>query len=392
MASPPGGRGVVKATMAEADPDCDDPIVLRRARIALACACEPGEAGLADVIDSRGPTWVVAALLSGSHLRIPRAAAIGARLAGLDLAAHLARAQDIGCRIVVPGDIEWPGTFDDLGPHRPLALWCWGAANVRLHALASVAMVGARACTRYGEMVSREWSAVLAADKVSIISGGAYGIDAAAHRGALAVDGTTLCVVAGGVDEMYPRGHEGLFTQIMERGAVISEAPLGETVRRRRFLTRNRLIAALAGATCVVEAAQRSGSSRTAAYAAELNRPVFAVPGPVTSQTSAGTHRLIQDRVATLASDVEDLRQALQPIRVDSPRPSDERRIPVELQEVLDALPIDPHDGLSVEATALRCGLDTHRTDRWLRIAQRDGHARCTSQGLWHYSADPGRA
>ena len=191
---------------------------------------------------------------------------------------------------------------------------------------------------------------------------------------------------------MYPRGHEGLFAQIMERGAVISEAPLGETVRRRRFLTRNRLIAALAGATCVVEAAQRSGSSRTAAYAAELNRPVFAVPGPVTSQTSAGTHRLIQDRVATLASDVEDLRQALQPLRVDSRCPSDERRIPVELQEVLDALPRDPHDGLSVEATALRCGLDIHRTDRWLRVAQRDGHARCTSQGLWHYSADPGRA
>lgn len=230
----------MKANAPEADPQCDDAEVNARARIALACVCEPGEPGLADLIDVRGPSAVVAAMLAGSPVPIPRAASIGARLAELNLESQLARATQIGCRVVVPGHLEWPGQLQDLGATRPLALWCWGEANLRLHALRSVAIVGARACTRYGEMVAREWSAVLAGDRIAIISGGAYGIDAAAHRGALAVDGTTICVLAGGVDQAYPRGHEGLFSQIIERGVLVSEAPLGEGVRRRRFLTRKR--------------------------------------------------------------------------------------------------------------------------------------------------------
>lgn len=378
----------MKARSEEADPDCDDAEIQRRARIALACVCEPGEAGLADLIDDRGPTTVIASLLAGTRLRIPRAEAIGARLAALDLPAQLDRAQEIGCRIIVPGDLEWPGGLQDLGPNRPLALWCWGDANVRLHALASVAMVGARACTRYGEMVSREWSAVLAGDKVTIISGGAYGIDAAAHRGALAVDGVTICVVAGGVDEIYPRGHEGLFTQIMERGALVSEAPLGETVRRRRFLTRNRLIAALASVTCVVEAAQRSGSSRTATHAADLSRQVFAVPGPVTSQASVGTHRLIVDRIATLATDVEDLRDALRPLRIPRAASATGNEFPIVMREVLDALPGPGRPGLTVAAAAIRCGLDEHHTRQWLLQAQKAGLARSDGNGLWVYLGD----
>lgn len=382
----------MKANAVEADPNCDDPKVSKRARIALASVCEPGEAGLVDLIERRGPTAVVAALLAGAPLRIPRAASIGARLAELDLPAQLERAEEIGCRIVVPGDIEWPGQLTDLGSNRPLALWCWGEANLRLHALTSVAVVGARACTRYGEMVAREWSAVLAGEHTSIISGGAYGIDAAAHRGALAVDGVTICVLAGGVDQAYPRGHEGLFAQIIERGVLVSEVPLGETVRRRRFLTRNRLIAALSSATCVVEAAHRSGSSRTASYAAELNRLVFAVPGPVTSETSVGTHRLIQDRIATLAGDVEDIREALQPLRIGQPRSPGHEQIPTGLQEVLDALPGGQHGGLSVEATAVRCGLDLGQTRTWLLAAQREGYAQCDETGQWRYVRGHGRA
>lgn len=381
----------MKANAPEADPDCDDPQIIRRARIALACVCEPGEAGLADLIDRRGSTSVVAGLLTGANVRIPRASAIAARLAEVDLSAQLARAQDIGARIVIPGDSEWPGQLDDLRAHRPLALWCWGEANLRLHALTSVAMVGARACTRYGEMVAREWSAVLASERTAIVSGGAYGIDGAAHRGALAVDGTTICVVAGGVDQAYPRGHEGLFAQIVERGVLVSEAPLGETVRRRRFLTRNRLIAALATATCVVEAAHRSGSSRTAACAAELNRFVFAVPGPVTSETSVGTHRLIQDRIATLAGDVDDLRSALRTLQMTSVSSSKEPRIPVAMQEVLDALPGESSRGLSLEATAVRCGLPTAQTREWLLQAQRAGYARCDDDGLWVFTS-PGES
>lgn len=377
----------MKANAPEADPDCDDPQIIRRARIALACVCEPGEAGLADLIDRRGPTSVVAALLAGSSVRIPRASAIAARLAEMDLVAQLSRAEEIGARIVIPGDGEWPGQLDDLRAHRPLALWCWGEANVRLHALTSVAMVGARACTRYGEMVAREWSAVLASERTAIVSGGAYGIDGAAHRGALAVDGATICVLAGGVDQAYPRGHEGLFAQIVERGVLVSEAPMGETVRRRRFLTRNRLIAALATATCVVEAAHRSGSSRTATYAAELNRFVFAVPGPVTSETSVGTHRMIQDRVATLAADVDDLRSAVRTLNVNPAVASRSPRLPAPMQEVLDALPGDRARGLSLEATAVRCGVPTSQTREWLLRAQREGYARCDDAGLWVYTS-----
>lgn len=375
----------MKANAPEADPDCSDSQVLARARIALACVCEPGEPGLADLIDTRGPSVVVAALLSGAPVRIPRAASIGARLAQLDLESHLARAEDLGCRIVLPGELEWPGQLDQLGPQRPIALWCWGEANLRLHALTSVAMVGARACTRYGEMVAREWSAVLAGQSVTVVSGGAYGIDAAAHRGALAVDGTTICVLAGGVDQAYPRGHEGLFAQIIEGGVLVSEAPMGESVRRRRFLTRNRLIAALSSATCVVEAAQRSGSSRTATYAAELNRPVFAVPGPVTSQASIGTHRLIQDHVALLASDVEDIRNAVGPLNITA-RSSDEvPEIPTRLREVLDALPGQGRTGMTSEATAIRCGIELAETKTLLATAQQRGYARCDETGLWVY-------
>ncbi len=373
----------MKANAPEADPDCSDPQVLARARIALACVCEPGEPGLADLIDTRGPCAVVAALLSGAPVRIPRAASIGARLAGLDFESQLARAEDLGCRIVLPGGLEWPGQLDQLGPQRPIALWCWGEANLRLHALASVAMVGARACTRYGEMVAREWSAVLAGQSITVVSGGAYGIDAAAHRGALAVDGTTICILAGGVDQAYPRGHDGLFAQIVERGVLVSEAPLGETVRRRRFLTRNRLIAALSSATCVVEAAQRSGSSRTATYAAELNRPVFAVPGPVTSQASAGTHRLIQDHIAVLAGDVEDIRDAVGPLRITKRRSDGGPEIPTRLREVLDALPGEGRTGITCEVAAVRSGIEVQETRSWLATAQQRGYVRSDENGLW---------
>ena len=381
----------MRADAPEADPGCDDVHVLTRARIALACVCEPGEAGLADVIESRGPTSLVAALLAGRSMPIPRAAAIGARLAELDLDEHLARAEDIGCRIVVPGDLEWPGRLDDLGPQRPLALWCWGEANVRLHAVTSISIVGARSCTRYGEMVAREWSACLASEKVTIVSGGAYGIDSAAHRGALSVDGSTVCVLAGGVDQPYPRGHEGLFAQIMERGVLVSEAPLGETVRRRRFLTRNRLIAAISSATCVVEAAHRSGSARTASYAADLHRPVLAVPGPVTSETSVGTHRLIVEQVATLAASVQDLRDAVGPVTVVSSDADTQQSMPVRMREVLDALPGSGRQGLTAEAVAVRSGVDLVETSILLERARASGHAECTPDGLWVFAGVPQR-
>lgn len=400
----------MKSTSPEADPVCTDANVLRRSRIALAAVCEPGEAGLADVIDSWGPTATVAALLDAGRQRpkIPRADALRRRLEELDLDALIDRGRDIGARVVVPGDGQWPGRMNELRAHRPLALWCWGEADPRLMALRSVAIVGARACTRYGEWVAREWSAQLAQDDVTVISGGAYGIDAAAHRGALAVDGVTICVLAGGVDTPYPRGNEGLFAEIVDRGLLVSEAPPGETVRRRRFLTRNRLIAALASATCVVEAAHRSGSVTTASNAAELNRPVLAVPGPVTSEMSRGTHRLVHEGVAMLAADVTDVRAVLPDFeRAHGASPHDprsrfrghathdesgvlsgERPISRVLQEVLDAVPTlrRSAEGMSLDDIAVRSGVSGSQARTCLAQAEEMGLVQQRGQDRWVYA------
>jgi DNA processing protein len=404
----------VKSTSPEADPACTDPNALRRARIALAAICEPGEAGLADVVDSTGPTATVAALLDADRQRpkIPRADALRRRLEELDLDALIDRGREIGARVVVPGDGQWPGRMNELRAHRPLALWCWGEADPRLMALRSVAIVGARACTRYGEWIAREWSAQLAKDDVTVISGGAYGIDAAAHRGALTVDGVTICVLAGGVDTPYPRGNEGLFAEIVDRGLLVSEAPPGETVRRRRFLTRNRLIAALASATCVVEAAHRSGSVTTASNAAELNRPVLAVPGPVTSEMSRGTHRLVHEGVAMLAADVTDVRAVLPDFERahgasphdsrsrtrghathdESAAHSDERPISRVLQEVLDAVPTPRRsaEGMSVDDIAVRSGVSASQARTCLAQADEMGLVQQRGQDRWVYAPSDG--
>ena len=378
----------MRATDPEADPDLDDPQIVRRARIALACVCEPGEPGLADAIDHRGPGWTMAALLRGdTALRIPRRAAIGERLAELDLDSQLTRTEEIGARIVLPGEAEWPRQLDDLGARRVLALWCWGNADLRLHALRSVAMVGARACTRYGEFVAREWSAGLAEDGIAIVSGGAYGIDAAAHRGALAVDRVTICVLAGGVDNVYPRGHDGLFAQIVERGVLVSEAPPREVVRRRRFLSRNRIIAALSSATCVVEAARRSGAASTAHHAAELARPVLAVPGPVTSAMSEGTNRLIGQQIATVATEMQSIAEMIDPLGVVNSEtrthPAFDAAARAQYREVIDAL--SSSAARNVQSIARRSGVAPSQVSRCLLVAEGRGEACRDETGLWRY-------
>ena len=388
MASTTVGSRLMRATDPEADPDLDEPEILRRARIALACVCEPGEPGLADAIDRHGPGWTMAALLRGdTALRMPRRVAIGERLAELDLDSQLERTKEIGARIALPGDPEWPRQLDDLGARRVLALWCWGNADLRLHALRSVAMVGARACTRYGEFIAREWSAGLAEKGIAIVSGGAYGIDAASHRGALAVDRVTICVLAGGVDNVYPRGHDGLFAQILERGVLVSEAPPGEVVRRRRFLSRNRIIAALSSATCVVEAARRSGAASTAHHAADLARPVLAVPGPVTSAMSEGTNRLIGEQIATIVTDVETIAEMIHPLgAVKSEMETHswfDSAARARYREVIDALSVSA--ARSVESIARRSGVAPSQVSRCLRLAENHGEACRDESGLWRY-------
>lgn len=196
------------------------------------------------------------------------------------------------CELVVPADPAWPSAVDDL-PEPPVALWVLGAAGAGALTAPGIAVVGARAATAYGVRVATNISADLAAAGWSVVSGGAFGVDAAAHRGAL-TSGTTTCVLACGVDIAYPAAHKDLLAHIAKVGAVVSEVGLGQPARRYHFLARNRIIAALTRGTVLVEAAHRSGSLSTARVALELCRQVMAVPGPVTSAMSAGVHELMR--------------------------------------------------------------------------------------------------
>lgn len=220
------------------------------------------------------------------------------RLNCADVVRSLQQAERVGAGLILPHDEEWPLALDDLGAHAPLALW-WRGTRAALAGLDnSLALVGARAATGYGEHVAMEAAAGLVDRGFTIVSGAAYGIDGMAHRAALASDGLTVAFLAGGVDRFYPSGHDGLLTRIASDGAVVSELPCGAAPTKWRFLQRNRLIAASSLATIVLEAGWRSGSLNTAGHAAALGRPLGAVPGPVTSPTSAGCHRLIREFAA----------------------------------------------------------------------------------------------
>ncbi len=214
-------------------------------------------------------------------------------------------------RLVTRSDPEWPAQLDDLEQHSPLCLWVRGDTSALRRLDPSVALVGARAATSYGDHVAMELSADLAGGGIPVVSGGAYGIDGAAHRAALAVGGLTIALLAGGADRAYPAGHAQLIGRIAESGAVVSEVPCGSAPTKWRFLQRNRLIAALTTATVVVEAGWRSGSLNTAAHAATLSRELGAVPGPVTSAASAGTHRLLREFGAHCITSAGDIRELL---------------------------------------------------------------------------------
>jgi DNA processing protein len=212
-----------------------------------------------------------------------------------------------GARLLVPDSADWPRGMDDLGPHAPIALWMRGTDSALAALDTSIAIVGARAATGYGEHVTMDVSAGLVDRGYAIVSGAAYGIDGMAHRAALASHGITAAFLAGGVDRFYPSGHDALLTRIVAEGAVLSELPCGQPPTKWRFLQRNRLIAAASQATIVVEAGWRSGSLNTAGHAAQLGRPIGAVPGPVTSAASAGCHRLIRDYGATLVTTADEI-------------------------------------------------------------------------------------
>lgn len=219
----------------------------------------------------------------------------------------LRQASRVGAALRIPSDELWPAGLDDLQIHAPLALWTRGTTTALRALTRSIALVGARAATGYGEHVTMESSAGLVDRGYAIVSGAAYGIDGMAHRAALASKGHTVAFLAGGVDRFYPSGHDALLTRIVESGAVVSELPPGSPPTKWRFLQRNRLIAAASLATVVVEAGWRSGSLNTAHHAGSLGRPVGAVPGPVTSAASSGCHRLMREGAAICVTTADEM-------------------------------------------------------------------------------------
>lgn len=285
-----------------------------------------------------------------------------ARLASVDVEAVLEEAGRRRIRIITPADGEWPMPLDDLQATAPHCLWLQGPGTLgTLVADRSIALVGSRASTPYGEDAAGSFGADIAVRGGTVVSGGAYGIDAAAHRGALAVpDGATIAVLAGGLDRLYPRGNTEMLERIRERHLLVSEAPPGTAPTRWRFLARNRLIAALSQAVVVVEASWRSGALSTARLADELSRPVGAVPGPIGSAASAGCHRLIRERGAVLITEPADILDLLPggpasgesgyavQDELDLLSPADRR--------VLDAVP--PRSSLSRARIAAEIGFD----------------------------------
>ena len=348
------------------------------ARVAWSRLIEPGDERATTLIGQAGPGEALRAVLEREVEWLRR---FVPRLAGLDPRRDLQGVRRLGGRVVVPSDDEWPAGFADLAAPPP-CLWVLGPAALAEAATRSVAVVGARAATAYGEHVAGDLACGLGEREFVVVSGLAYGIDGAAHRGALASGAPSVGVVAGGLDRAYPAGHDALMARLAETGAVVSEVPPGSAPTRGRFLQRNRLIAALAGGTIVVEAAMRSGSLNTARTAALLGRPVGAVPGPVTSASSAGCHALVRDGIASLVTDADEVADLVGRIGTDAatprggaPGPRDE--LDQVTSRVLDALPV--RSGRPIDRLCVTAGLDPASVQAalgrlaLLGLAERDG-------------------
>jgi DNA processing protein len=355
---------------------------VRRARAWLTRVAEPGTIDFWRYVDDLGPIAAVRAMRGGSAPERIRAI-VGVRVEQDESLADLARAERCGARLVVPEDDEWPALplhaltvavsrepadhrrqpDRTLAPVPPVALWVRGPARLDELVDRSVAVVGSRASTAYGEHVAAELGHQLGERGWTVVSGGAYGIDAAAHRGALAAEAPTLAALACGVDRPYPAAHGALFHRMAETGLLVSEWPPGCAPLRHRFLVRNRLIAALTRGTVVVEAAARSGAQATAKRAHRLGRQLMVVPGPVTSAMSVGCHELLRDEQAgaTLVTSAAHVIEAVGGLGVDLAAPPDRPSSPRDglsdlAARVLDACPV--RSGVSPERLAAIAGCD----------------------------------
>jgi DNA processing protein len=366
----------------------------RLARVALNAIGEPGDPRLARLVSALGAQEVYERLRSDTDLTGMRSET-AERLAATDPARVLTEAEDLGIRFVVPGDREWPVGLTELATveplnqlsGEPLGLWVKGPLELVAACAGSVAVVGSRSATTYGTDVARDLAAHLGQQQVSVVSGAAFGIDQAAHRGALAVSGATVAVLACGVDRAYPAAHRGLLDHLASVGAVVSELRPGCAPTRVRFLSRNRLIAALTTGTVVVEAAVRSGALNTANWATRLNRTLMGIPGPVTSAPSEGVHELIRDGRASLVTRGEHVLELVSPAGQHlhrTPRGETTARDLLEHteQRVLEAVPLRRPAGApaiartaglaagTVEATLVRLedlGWVVRRDEGWRR-------------------------
>lgn len=286
----------------------------RQARMMLSMIAEPDDAITGRVLHRVGGVETLR-LLEDDQAAVPemnRADAIAWRnrltpRVEDGLPGRVADAERAGMSTLIPSDADWPHALNDLGPRAPYLLWTRGATSFLAGALTDrVTITGARAASEYGVQVAGQLAGDLARQERTIVSGGAYGIDAAAHRAALATGGATIAVLAGGVDRPYPRGNTDLLNRVGDLGAQVSEMPPGASPTRWRLMARARLLGTLSGATVVAEAGFRSGSLLVPTEAHRHSRAVGAVPGPVTSAASAGSHELIKRGRAEIITDTAD--------------------------------------------------------------------------------------
>lgn len=366
-----------------APPD-DDAVIARFAAGAWTVLPEPGDGVAGAVRERLGDVRALELLIDGAsasewvrELGDTEARSIAAaltrwlpRLSAERILGAFSQAAEHHQTLLTRADGAWPSWLDDLGPHAPAALWVRGNPAALTACGRSVALVGARASSGYGELVTGQLAAGLVSRGFAVVSGGAYGIDGTAHRSALASGGTTVAILAGGLDRFYPAGNDALLRRVAETGCVIAEAPSGVPPTRWRFLARNRLIAALASATVVVEAGQRSGSINTAGHAAALGRPLGAVPGPVTSGASTGCHRLLRDYGAAVIEQAAHVVELIDGVGDDA---SPLEALTSDEVRVIDAL--SSRAARSVDDLAMRTGMAARDVAASLALLELAGRA-----------------
>ena len=363
-----------------------------RAWAYLMRVAEPPHTGLRDLVEAEGPVAAAQAIRSR---KVP--AGFNGVLSVTNVRAeHDLSAQDldaaaaVGARLVAPDDEEWPGwqlwglrsadTVERGGP--PLALWVRGSRCLADEVAAGIGVIGSRASTSYGEHVTGQIVGGLVDAGWAVISGGAFGIDGTAHRAALGCGGSTVAVMACGIDVDYPSSHSSLFGAIARDGLIVTEYPPGSTAARHRFLTRNRLVAALSTAVVVVEAGARSGAANTAAWARKLGRPLGAVPGPITSSMSLGCNRMIADEQAALVVDAQALISLAAPDGQGGPNRGPVRRIDEltgDRQRVYEAIP--GRGAITVDEIALNAALDVGRVMAALALLEVDRFVAAVGDG-----------